>query len=284
MKKGTVKVTTGLCVLALAGTLVLGCKSCVGEANLSNITPSAILEIQEVKDVTQMDELLLNNQLRFEGEQDIVEAADELQFSLDIIDELKDMDFTGVEGLQELTDEQYQEVFSLPIEEIRVLKKQASYKGKDLALVQQKLIALKQLDLLYRTCLSWVHQYGQDVSFGYMMAAVKCSVADELNVPYSSITLPPAYRSSSMGPQPYVIKVGDQTYQVPVGARELWDTINYIYEIQGAKLTEKTEFPTYRKAINFGKITIAAGSDSNGKGKLVEQHDMQYIKKNYVNK
>ena len=119
-----------------------------------------------------------------------------------------------------------------------------------------------------------------------MLAAVKCNIADELDIPvgkYSEIVIPPAHRSNSTGPEQYSIKVGDQVYTVPVSSDEIWNTINYIYEIQGAKLDGKKEMQTYRKALNFGKTTIAAGSDIKGKNKLVPHYNIKYIRRNYGN-
>ena len=56
------KATRTLLALLTAGAIGLSISSCSGEANLKSISPSNLLEIEEVQDVTLMDELLLNNQ------------------------------------------------------------------------------------------------------------------------------------------------------------------------------------------------------------------------------
>lgn len=278
------KATRTLLALLTAGAIGISLSSCNGEINMISLSPSAVLENENVQSITLMDDLIWENKLVYEGELDIVEAADQLERYLDIIDLLKDMDFSRVPGLEPLRDEQYQEVFSLPMRELKQLKKDASYKGNDVDRSEQRLYALKQLDYLYRHCTEWVHANGQDISFSFMLAAVKTAVADELGITtrdYSKIVIPPTRRSASAGPEPYVVKVGDTLYQVPVGAGEIWNTINYIYEVQGAHLTDKTEYATYRKSLNYGKVTMAAGVEEHN-GKLRAENNITYIKKNIL--
>ena len=278
------QVSRKLATILLAGTMAFSLTACGGHVDMKMLTPSEVLEIQDVKDVTLIDELIAAGMLNYSGELDIIEAADQLERYLDIIDVLKDMDFKQVSDLDKLSDEEYQEVFSLPIEEIEKLKEEANYKGKDLVLTERKLKALKQLNYLYNYCTIWAHENGQDISFEFMMAAVKGSVADELELgveDYKTIKLPPAARSASSEPDYFIVCVGDKNYKVPVGAGELWNTINYIYEVQTAKLTEETEYPTYRKALNYAKTTMAAGANAK-KDKLTEQYNASYIKENYT--
>ena len=271
----------------LAGTMAFSLSACNGHVDMKSKSPSNLLEIQEVKDITLLDELMAANELYYFGELDVVEAADQLERYLDIIDLLKKMDFSGVSELEPLTEEQYQEPFSLPLEEIEKLVEKATYKGKDLAQTEEKLIALKQLDHLYTECTNWVHQNGQDVSIAFMIASVKASLASELGLSteeYSNIIIPPARRSVSNGPEPYMINVGNEHYMVPVGSGEIWNTMDYIYEVQGATLEGEKEYQTYRKSLNFGKTTIAAGSDIKKNNKVVEQNGESYIKKHILEK
>ena len=268
--------------LLLATSMAFSLTGCGGHVDMKTLSPSEVLEIQDVKDVTLADELIANNQLTFYEDLDVIEAADQLERYLDILDITKGMDFTNVGQLQPLTDEQYQEALSLPLEEIRTLKEQAAYTGKDIVQLEQKLKALKQLDYLDRHCEEWVHRYGQSISIQYMMAAVKGSVADELELSvddYKKITIPP--RRSFSEPEEYTIEVGDTIYRVPVGVGEIWNTIHYIYEVQDATLEGDKEYETYRKALNYGKVTMAAGCNEK-KGKLTEQYSASYIEKNYV--
>ena len=274
-----------LTALLLAGTMAMSLSACNGNVDMKSLTPSEVLEITDVRDLTMVDELIAANKLTYYEDLDVVEAADQLERYLDIMDLLEDMDFSEVSQLEPLSEERYQEVFSLPLEEIARLKEQVSYKGKDIVELEKKLTALKQLDYLYRICQSWVHQYGQSVSIAYMMACVKGAVADELNIPvedYHTITIGERVYGGSSGPEDAVIQVGDTYYRVPTTAGELWNTINYIYEVQGADLEGETELETYRKSLNYGKTTMAAGANVARNNRIVEQNSESYIRKNYV--
>ncbi|MBP5678848.1 MAG: hypothetical protein J6X28_03360 [Bacilli bacterium] len=271
-----------LAALLVAGTMACSLSACNGEVNMKSMSPSFLLELQDVKDRTLLDELLINNDLGYLEDLDIIEAADQLERYLDIMDQLKSMNFEGVRELSPLTEEQYAEAFSLPKEEIDLLIKKANYKGKDVTLLDEKMIALKQLENLYRTCNEWVRTYGQSISISFMLSSVKAALADELNLSvedYRKVTIPPARRSASEGPVPYRIQVGDTSYTVPVGAGEIWNTINYIYEVQISTLEGDRELETYRKALNYGKTTIACGIDLGKKNQVQEEVNASYVKK-----
>ena len=149
--------------------------------------------------------------------------------------------------------------------------------------VEQKLNALKQLRFIYDYCSAWIYNNGQMVSIEYMMAAVKGSIGDELEISvddYSDIIIPPALSSSE--PESNFIRVGDESYEVRTGEGEIWNTISYIYALQKFDRDSDKAYETYRKALNYGKTTMAAGSNVNKKGRVTEQYDASYIKKNYV--
>ena len=238
-----------LSALLLAGTMTLSLSGCGGNVDMKSLTPSEVLAITDVSNLTRVDELIAANQLSFYDSLNIIETADKLEKYLDIIDLLKGMDFSQVSQLEPLRDEKYQEVFSLSLEEIVKLKEQVSYKGRDIIAMEKKLTAMKQLDYLYRECQNWVRLYGRGISINYMMTAVKGAVAEELNIPvenYEMITIGEKHYSENTGPESAVIQVGNTNYHVPTSAKELWNTINYIYEVQDATLDGDRELETYR--------------------------------------
>ena len=261
-----------------------GCKS--GKADLTSISINELMENDDVKDATLIDELVESGHLNYttaEGQMDLITSAGQLEKYMDISDKLSSMDFAGVEDLLPLAEEEYQEALSLSDDEIDRLIEASKYEGKSLVQLEQKLVALKKLNYLYSYTTNWAKSNGRDISTRLMMASVKASLADELDLSvedYGNITIPAATRSLSEGPASYYIKVGEESYEVPTRSEEIWNTIDYIYDLQSAK-SIKEPFKTYRKAINFSKTTIAAGSNLKNK-KLEPQYDASYLEKNYV--
>ena len=83
---------------------------------------------------------------------------------------------------------------------------------------------------------------GENISLRVMFGTVKAAVADDLGLSYediSSITIP-EYFYSGDGPEDYSIKVNDTAYRIPLSSEEIWNTVNYIYEVQHASLKDET--------------------------------------------
>lgn len=271
-----------LTAILLGGTMAFSLTGCGGHVDMQSMTTSEVLQMQEVQDVTLMDELIANGKLRYGEELDIVQAADQLERYMNIVDHLDSIKFDDVSELESLSPERYQETLSYTMDDIDLLIEMASYKGKNLKKQEEKLTALKQLYYLYNYCNEWISSNGQNISINIMMAAIKGAVADELNISvdnYSSITIPASNGSNE--PDSNFIKVGDKQYEVKTSAQELWNTINYIYAVQNYDPENGNEFETYRKAINYAKTTMAAGANVKN-NRLEEQYNASYIEKNYV--
>ena len=276
------KLTKAAATLLLAGGLSLSLSSCVGYVDMDSVTVSALLSNPEVANVTMMDEMIEDGKLVYTDDLNIVEAADKLENCMDIVKALEKEDFTGADELQPLSDEQYRAARDLSLEDIEALRVESRYNGKDLVSLEKKLNAIKTLNYLYKYCNDWIHENGQDISIKYMMASVKCAVGSELNVStddYSSIVIP--RRLSSSEPESNFIEVGNDRYEIRLGSEEIWNTVNYIYTVQDYDPENGNEIETYRKAINYGKTTIAAGANVKN-DRIEEQFSASYIKKNYV--
>ena len=274
--------TKAAATLLLAGSMSLSLSSCVGSVDLDSVTADALLSNPEVANVTMMDEMIDNGGLLYSEDLNIVEAADKLERCMDVVELLKNEDFSGADQLQPLTDEQYRAVEDYSLEDIETLRIDARYKGNDLASLERKLNAIKKLNYLYSYCNNWIHENGQDVSIEFMMASVKSAVGSELNVDpedYSSIVIP-KLTSYSM-PESNFIEVGNDRYEIKTSSEEIWNTVSYIYALQDYDPENGNEIETYRKAINYAKTTLAAGANVKN-NRIEEQYSASYIKKNYV--
>ncbi len=271
--------------LALAGTLALSLAGCGGKVEMSSVDFNNLMAIEEVQNVTMIDELVAAGYLQYD-DMTILEAADQLERFMAIEEKIGGYDYTGVESLDPLSDEEYAATLNLSEEDIDSLIEQASYKGDDVVALENKLTALKRLDYLNRYCSEWIDNNGMRISEEIMFAAVKCSVAEELNLDVDEVnTVRINPRGTFSGePDDYSLKVGDDFYRIPTREGEIWNTVNYIYEVQDADkslMNTKEEYETYRKAINYAKTTIAAGSNVKN-NKIVAQYDADYIEGNFI--
>ena len=267
----------------LAGSISLTMAGCQGKVKMQEVSLTDLLSIEEVKEVTLMDELLENNSLMYQ-EKSYLEAIHQLEEYMTMVEELKFIDMEEVKDLRPLSEEEYHSVEGISLEDVLLLKEIATSRGKTLKEEEERLTTIKKLAHVKEYCNNWIQANGKSICLNLMMASVKSSVASELGIPpeeYATIKIPALMRGTSNGPEAYYLQVGEKSYKVPVKAHEIWNTLNYIYEVQSATLTDKTEFATYRKAINFAKTTMAAGANVKN-GNIEAQYDAKYIKENYT--
>ncbi len=270
--------------LLVAGTMAFTLAGCAGSVDMSSLSASEVLSISDVRDVTLIDELIEAGRLQYNEDLNIIEAADQLERYLDIVETIDGkVDFTGVDQLEALPQARYELSLNYSLDEVNALIEASKYNGKDVVQLEQKLNALKQLRFIYDYCSAWIYENGTNVSIEFMMATIKGSIADDLEMSvndYNTIVIPPARATNE--PESNFIRVGDESYEVRLNTEELWNTISYIYAMQEFDRDCDNAYETYRKALNFGKTTMAAGANINNKSRVTEQYDASYIKENYV--
>ncbi len=271
--------------LALAGTLALSLTACGGHVEMKDVDFGNLVAIEEVQQATMIDEMIANGDLMYDDNLNLLEASDQLIRYLDIVAQIGDYDFTGVDSLEPLSEEVLNATLDMTPEDVEALIEVASYRGDDVVALEAKLNALKKLKFLHDYCQQWVDDNGYRISERIMLVAVKASVADELELGVDEVSyvhIPERHFAGE--PEDYYINVGKESYRVPTREGEIWNTVNYIYEIQGADfaaMDKQQRADTYRKAINYAKTTIAAGSNVKN-NKIVAQYDADYIEGNFV--
>lgn len=269
-----------LSALLLAATMAFsltGCKQAKVKTTFSDL-----ISIEEVKDVTLLDELIEGGNATSVTGEDIISASNRLESYMDIVDLLGAVDFQGVDELRPLNEEEYEGTKNYSLDDVNELITQVNTTETDLLSTENKLIALKKLNFLNTYCKDWIRAYGKSISIQMMMTSVKTSVAEELELSvddFSEVIIPPNYNSGD-GPEDFCIKVGEERYIVPISFDEAWNTIQYIYTLQSVEIDSKLEFETYRKALNYAKVTLIAGSNLKN-NKLESQYDYSYIKDHY---
>lgn len=283
MKIKNVKfVKTKLLPLLLAGTIALPLASCNGNVDMKSVTFGDLMAISDVKDDTLLDEMIDNGKFMYDDEMSYLEAADKLLESIDISERLEKFDFSEISELKPLSEE---ELANLDNEDVDQLIENLSDKSDSYVDLEKKLDSYKKLYAIKNKADNFIMNDGEDISLRVMFGTVKAAVADDLGLSYediSSITIPEYYYSGD-GPEDYSIKVNDKAYRIPLSSEEIWNTVNYIYEVQHASLTDETRNETYRKAINYAKTTLAAGVDINdNNNKIKPDRNASEISKNYL--
>lgn len=291
MKIKNLRITNnGWIALLMAGTIIFSVSGNSKDRTI-NETIQELIESEDVKEITLLDELIEDGYLQSIDGRNLIENADCLIHYMDIVERLESIDFTGVEELHPLREEDYEKALSLTDEEIRFYSEAATKKAKTQEEQDEKLYALKMLNYLNNYIKEWIRQNGTGISINMLMAAVKGSIAAELGLSeeeYETIRIPENRKTIKDDDFTYTIMVGNKSYSVPTKATGIWDGIEYIYEMQSATFDEddsssSRRYQTYRKAIQFAKMTMILGVDINDRDIVSNEHPKKYIRERKKN-
>ena len=267
--------------LFFAGVISLSLSGCGNNIVMGDTSLDELSNIEEVKELTLLDELEETDKGLTRGKQ--------LENYLYLLDELKSYDFTGIDELRPLPEEEYKQLESMSLEEYGEILNEANLIDVDLVTMEKRLDAIKKLYYLNNYCKQWVENNGVEVVLELMKNSVKANAAVELNIPveeFDSILIKERPSVNEINPK-YIIIANDKEYAINPDDHAIWDTIDYIYKIQNPNLMsdeEKKKYmedPTdaYKKAIDLSKITICSGSNLKDGNILESQNSKDYIKK-----
>ena len=271
--------------LLLASTLTLTTSCSSKSVNMGKISTRELMSIEEIKKNTLLDELENTEYGMFSENLTVLSAAIKLEEYMTIIKKIEKIKFDEIENLERITEEEKQEAERLTQEEIEEQIKYYKNGSPDVVASERRVKAYKMLNYLQDYIPTFIHQKGKEISTKFMIAAVKSAVASALNIPtedYHEISIPARYDSLKEEIKVYHVKVGKEEYDISKSSKELWETIDYIYQVQNATFpNQKQELETYKKALNYAKITISAGATKRSHI-ITSKNDYAYIKKNYT--
>lgn len=281
---------TALITLIASSLAITGCSKSrlTGTANLSSVSFQELMANDDIKCITIADELIEENKLLYNDDDTIFDAADKLEKYLNIIDKINGFNFVGAESLESLDEQTKEEAKNYSLEEINNLIAFAKTKDNDLVSLEKKIDATKKLFYLQNYCKEWIMDNGQRISEQLLKTTVKCSVGAELNYScndYNCIFIPPRNEIPSDGGF-YCIDTNNGRYRVKSNAKEIYNSIGYIYDIQMSSFSEKSKnnlYDTCRKALQYSKTTMAAGCEIK-KDKIVEHNNACEIEKQFIRK
>lgn len=281
MKINNIKINkkTILSVLT-AGSIALTTVGC-GTFNATELSFKEVLDNPTVQEITILDEELNNN----ESVQENFAEIEKLETALEVMILNGKEDFSEVEQLIPLTEEEKEEALKLNIDEIKELKKVSKNNDTDLLSIENRLIAIKKIAYLDKYYRDFVMNDGLRVSKKALMNSVKASIGSEKNCDIDEIFITdlPNPKSDDFDIQ---VKAKGQEYTVKTSNDSMWNAIEYIDEIDSCNLDIMTEDDikdTCIKALNYAKSVTLHGSNIND-DKIVEQYSDRYIKKNIFKK
>ena len=270
------KTKRGAQVSALALTLALMLSNCSMKKPTKEISFEDLLLISEIANITVLDEELDSDEIRFDLDMNILEAADLLKKALDIIEKTKDY---KDDGSRKYNDQLEWNVINLvSVDEVQMLIEDA----QTLPINKQKRInkelAENQLKIINYVYTEWVKKYGLIISVDIMKAAVKGSIAQEAGVSIDDVKLPEKLSSSNN----YYVTVKGTNYQF-LGDLGLHDVVSYIYKIQASSIKEMdTIIKTCYKALGYAKGAIESGANIYNDA-IGVQYTLEFANDNFIN-
>lgn len=255
-----IKTVALLTTLASMGSTILlsGC----GEAkDLSNITYNELLEDNDVKDNTLLDEKKNNNYFTIDGI-NYIEAADQLVRNINIAKELDKVDFKDTKELNnKLTDVEKEEALNYSLVQITGMIGVLNEKADSLKDLEHQLKLYQKLDYLKDYCKEYIEKHGRNITLKVMKESVKASIADDLGDSLELIDNIKIPEKSKIDNLDIRVLINGDRYNVEKNSITS-KTIDYIYAIQRAEnISGEQEYNTYLKGIDLAKKMTVAGVD-----------------------
>ncbi len=247
----------------------------------SKINESLNTVTEFYKNDTEIDEAIDMNLANY-GDMSIIEAADYLEESIDIVEMLNCYDFSEVKDLDKLTDEEYLFAESLSKEDIILLTTVLDVKedNKSLEFEEAKIKSIKMLDHIKENREEWIEDNGKDVILNSLAWVIKGSVAEELGLEPDEILdiqIPPAKKLQDMD---FYLVYNDEKYYASASAG-LYNALYYRYQVKSMNGLESEKYRVYKEALNSSKILAMTGVDTK-KNKFVNVRTLKDAK-NLIN-
>ena len=282
------KTKRGAQVSALALTLALMLSNCSMKKPTKEISFEDLLLIPEIANITVLDEELDSDEIRFNSDMNILDAADLLKKALDIIEKTKDYKNDGSRKYNSQLE--WNVVNLVSVDEVQMLIEDA----QTLPISKQKRInkelAENQLKIINHFFTEWVKKYGLIISVDIIKAAVKGSVAQGMNTAASFVyggsttggTLTENMDNKSEGYYQENSSAEGTNYQF-LGDPGLHDVVSYIYKIQASSIKEMdTIIKTCYKALGYAKGAIESGANIYNDA-IGVQYTLEFANDNFIN-
>lgn len=224
-----------------------------------NKIDESLKEVVEVfEEDTKLDEAADENIAVYEN-MSIIEAADLLEEAIDITDLLKDVDFSEIENLDKLSDDEYKFAETLTKEDaFLLLQIIESEKEESLENEKAKLKAIKMLDHLNKVKENWIEENGEKIALDTLSWAIKSSAGEEFGLnenEIDSIEIPKLKKVQDMD---FYLLYNDSKIFVS-GSSDMFNAFYYYYQIKSNNDLQGYENKIYKEALDSAKILTMTG-------------------------
>lgn len=236
------------------------------EEKVKNKELKIIESLKEVTSVfesdTKLDEAVEENIAAYK-KMPITEAADYLDESIDIVKMLNTYDFSEVNNLDKLTDEEYLLAKNLTKEDIVLITSvlEAKEDSDSLEYEEARIKSIKMLAHAKETRKNWIKKHGKKAVIDTIDWVVKSSIAEDLNIPVEKINqikMPSVKKVTDMK---FYVTYDDNKYYVG-NSSDIFSALYYRYQIESTSDFGEQEYDVYKEGINSAKIVIMTGVDT----------------------
>ena len=274
MTKETKKLLAGATALVLmAGGAVYGMQFSEKSADIKE-KHQKVLEI--FNEDTKLDEAIEENMATY-NDKSIIEEADYLEESIDIVEMLNYCDFSEVKDLEKLSDEEYAFAATLTKEDVIILLQVVQADKDSLEFQESKLKTIKMLDYVKTEREKYISKHGKKVVLKLLSWTIKGSMAEELDLEtdeINNIEIPSLKKVRDL--DFYVIYDGQKYY--PAKTSNTFDPLYYYYQIDSTNNFNEQEYEIYKEALSSGKVLTMTGIKQKGR-KLVNVRSLKEAKK-----
>lgn len=260
MTQETKKVLSGLVAISLVtGGFLYQDKARKKEVTIDETFKSVM---DTFKNDTELDEAEAIDMATYK-DMSITEAADYLEESIDIVEILSSYDFSEVDSLDPLTDEEYTFAENLTKEDVILITTvlDAKEESDSLEYEEAKIKSIKMLSHIKNIREKWIADHGRKVVLDTLDWVVKGSVAEDLNIPVEEINKVEFPSSKKITDLKFYVIYDNNNYYLK-GDSNLFGALYYRYQIKSTNDFGGQEYDIYKDALNSAKIVIMTGVDT----------------------
>ena len=283
-----VKLNTRLVSLILAGTLTLSTTGC-GKKETNLMPIDELLQIEEVQDLTLIDELIKAGKLYYGLNSNIIEEASYLEKFLQIEQITKEMNYQEIyANIEEYQKEEKKfnaniNLWDLTLGEVETLKEKAKMNVKSYTDITTRQKALQMLYYINQSAKEMVEYNGANTLILLLFTAVRASVAEDLSLGVEEFNTVNILDSapSKTGKDSYYIIIKDEPYEIKPSEKELWESLDYAFRLRQMTPPIRYDYDFYKKGLDLAKMVILEGTNVK-KDTIKQERSSSYVKKNYT--
>ena len=188
----------------------------------------------------------------------IIEEADYLEESIEIVELLSNYDFSEEKELDKLSQKEYSFSEALTKYDVLVMIQMLETYKDSLEFEEEDLKVIKMLDYTKKAREEYISKNGKELVLKLLSYVVKGIVAEELDLPVEeikNIEIPPLKKVRDLD---FYVTYNEEKYYT-TGKSAAFGPLYYYYQIKSTTDFQGQEYEIYKEALNSGKILTMTG-------------------------